>query len=37
MGTLGKITRRTLLVGSAAIAGGVALVSTKRKRPLLIR
>ncbi len=34
MGTLGKITRRTLLVGSAAIAGGVAFGVYKAKAPI---
>ncbi|HLP68806.1 MAG TPA: molybdopterin cofactor-binding domain-containing protein [Rhizobium sp.] len=33
MGTIGKITRRTLLVGAAAVAGGVAFGYYQYKRP----
>jgi len=34
MGTLGTITRRTFLIGSAAIAGGVAFGTFAVKRPI---
>jgi len=34
MGTLGKITRRTFLVASAAVAGGVLFGTYKYKQPL---
>ena len=34
MGALGTITRRTFLIGSAAIAGGVAFGTYMFKRPV---
>jgi len=34
MGRLGTITRRTFLIGSAAMAGGVAFGTFMAKRPI---